>query len=176
MLWKLSFSNIQMSKSLLLIKDEWIAWIYFSNYSAYFHWIFCNIFDKKKKELSRRNRVESERMWMLWPNYWGGWKGLQTRAEPYSDLKNCIYLLFVWLHWVFVVALGVFDLHCYMRVLSFFSYGMLTLSCGMWDLVPWPGIECRPLALGAQSLCHGTTRDILWWSFLSLTWALAASF
>ena len=28
------------------------------------------------------------------------------------------------------------------------------LSCGMWDLVPWPGIEPRPLALGAQSLSH----------------------
>ena len=26
------------------------------------------------------------------------------------------------------------------------------LSCSMWDLVPWPGIELRPLALGAQSL------------------------
>ena len=26
---------------------------------------------------------------------------------------------------------------------------MLGLSCGMWDLVPWPGIEHRPFALGA---------------------------
>ena len=26
------------------------------------------------------------------------------------------------------------------------------LSCSMWDLVPWPGIEPGPPALGAQSL------------------------
>ena len=26
----------------------------------------------------------------------------------------------------------------------------------MWDLVPWPGIEPRPLALGARSLSHWT--------------------
>ena len=34
------------------------------------------------------------------------------------------------------------------------------LSCGMWDLVPWPGIKPRPLALGAQSLTHCTTRKV----------------
>ena len=28
---------------------------------------------------------------------------------------------------------------------------MQTLSCSMWDLVPWLGIESRPPALGAQS-------------------------
>ena len=35
----------------------------------------------------------------------------------------------------------------------FFSYGM-------WDLVPWPGIEAGPLALGAKSLNHWTTREV----------------
>ena len=29
--------------------------------------------------------------------------------------------------------------------------------CGMWDLVPWPGIELMPPALGTQSLSHWTT-------------------
>ena len=29
----------------------------------------------------------------------------------------------------------------------------------MWDLVPWSGIEPRSLALGAQSLSNGTTRE-----------------
>ena len=32
----------------------------------------------------------------------------------------------------------------------------------MWDPVPGPGIEPRPLALGAWSLSHWTTRDISW--------------
>ena len=30
----------------------------------------------------------------------------------------------------------------------------------MWDLVPWPGIEPRPPALGAWSLSHCTTREV----------------
>ena len=33
-------------------------------------------------------------------------------------------------------------------------------SCGMWDLVPWPGIKPGPPALGAQSLTHWTTREV----------------
>ena len=36
-----------------------------------------------------------------------------------------------------------------------FSYSMRTLSCGMWNLVPWPGIEPRPPALGAWGLATG---------------------
>ena len=45
------------------------------------------------------------------------------------------------------------------------------LSCSMWDLVPWPGIETRPLALGEQGLRHRTTREVLsslfWFFFLT---------
>ena len=37
---------------------------------------------------------------------------------------------------------------------------MRTLSCGMWDLVPWPGMELRPPALGVWSLSHWTTREV----------------
>ena len=33
-------------------------------------------------------------------------------------------------------------------------------SCGMWDLVPWPGIDPRPPALGARSLSHWITREV----------------
>ena len=38
---------------------------------------------------------------------------------------------------VLVVARGRLDLCCDMR----------TLSCGMWDLVPWPGIEPRAICI-----------------------------
>ena len=34
-------------------------------------------------------------------------------------------------------------------------------SCDMWNLVPWPGMELRPPALGAQSLSHWTTTEVL---------------
>ena len=33
-------------------------------------------------------------------------------------------------------------------------------SCSMWNLVPWPGIEPRPPAWGAQRLSHWTTRKV----------------
>ena len=37
---------------------------------------------------------------------------------------------------------------------------MWTLSCSMWDLVPWPGIEPRLPTLRVQSLSHWTTREV----------------
>ena len=36
-----------------------------------------------------------------------------------------------------------------------------TLSCSMQDLVPQPGIEPRPPALGLQSLSHWTIREVV---------------
>ena len=41
-----------------------------------------------------------------------------------------------------------------------FSCGMQTFSCGMWDLVPWPGVEPRPPIWGELSLSHWTTREV----------------
>ena len=64
--------------------------------------------------------------------------------------SSFIYLftcLFIWLSRVLVM------------VCRIFSWGMWTLSCSMWDLVPWPGIEPGTPALGAQSLSHWTTKE-----------------
>ena len=55
--------------------------------------------------------------------------------------------MFIRLCWVFVVACRIF------------SCGMWTLSWGMEDLVPWPGMEPRPSALGMWSLSHWSTRE-----------------
>ena len=53
-----------------------------------------------------------------------------------------IYFIYLfWLHRVLVVARRIF-------------------SCGMWDLVPRPGIEPAAPALGARSLTHWTTREV----------------
>ena len=52
------------------------------------------------------------------------------------------FLTFIWLHQVLVVALRIF-------------------SGGMWDIVSWPGIEPRSPTLGAQSLNHWTTKEVL---------------
>ena len=37
---------------------------------------------------------------------------------------------------------------------------MWTLGCGMWDLVPWLGIQPQPPVLGVQSLSHWTTKEV----------------
>ena len=57
--------------------------------------------------------------------------------------------LFISLRQVFIAGRGIF------------SYNMQTLSCGLWHLVPRPGIEPRPPALGAWSLTHWTPRETL---------------
>ena len=44
------------------------------------------------------------------------------------------------------------------------------LHCSMWDLVPWPGIEPGPPALGALSPSHWTTREVL--PFFQFCWTL----
>ena len=41
-----------------------------------------------------------------------------------------------------------------------FRSGMQTLSCGIWDLVPWTAMEPESSALGARSLSHGITREV----------------
>ena len=66
------------------------------------------------------------------------------------DLLSCIgFQLWHAGSSVFIVAFRIFN--CSMR----------TLNWGMWDLVPRPGIKPRPPALGAQSLSHWTTREVL---------------
>ena len=44
-----------------------------------------------------------------------------------------------------------------------FCYSMEILTCGIWDLVPWPGIEPRPPALWVWSVSHCITREVLQW-------------
>ena len=59
--------------------------------------------------------------------------------------------LFIWLCQVLV------------RACRIFSFGMQTLSCITWDLVPWSGIKPGPTALGVRSLSHWTTREVPDW-------------
>ena len=37
---------------------------------------------------------------------------------------------------------------------------MPDLSCSVWDLVPWPGIEPGPPALDAWSVSHWIAREV----------------
>ena len=75
---------------------------------------------------------------------------------------------------------GVFHL-LFARVLFeyFFIYlAMPGLSCGMWELVAWPGIEPEPSAFRAQNLSRWSTREVpglLQYLFIYLT-ALGLNF
>ena len=55
-----------------------------------------------------------------------------------------------------------------------FYLAALGLICGMWDLVPWPGIEPRPPSLGAQILSHWTTKEVPVTPFLIVVACLCA--
>ena len=66
------------------------------------------------------------------------------------------FLFNVWPRQVFVAHSGVLIFAAACRI---FSCDMRTLSCGMWDPLPWPG----PPALGAWSLSHWTTRKVPRW-------------
>ena len=52
------------------------------------------------------------------------------------------------------------DVYLFISLCQFVSCGLWTLSCGMWDLVPWPGIEPGNPALGVQILSPWTTREV----------------
>ena len=65
---------------------------------------------------------------------------LQWYEFIYLFLK---YYLLIWLHRVLVVARGI-------ATCRIFSCGTRALSCGRWDLVPGPGIEPRPPAIGSM--------------------------
>ena len=51
----------------------------------------------------------------------------------------------------FLLRYDFLNILIYVFVLLGLSHGMGTLSHGMWDLVPWPGMEPASPALGAQS-------------------------
>ena len=71
--------------------------------------------------------------------------------------------LFTWLNWVSAAVHGAFGFRC---TSGFFNHGIRTLGCGMWDLIPLPGMGLGPPALGARSLSHWTTRDAPMMAFI----------
>ena len=79
---------------------------------------------------------------------------LQHQEGFMSKKGELDYYLFLKYLFIILAVLG----------LSFGSHNLhwsiKTLSCGLWDLVPRPGIKPGPPILGAQSLSHWTTREV----------------
>ena len=69
-------------------------------------------------------------------------------------LSVTVFLFFFFLSKKYIGTYFFFFLIIYL-----FFLAMPGLNCGMWDLVPWPGIEPGPPSLGAQNLSHWTTRE-----------------
>ena len=61
-----------------------------------------------------------------------------------------------------VASCGTWDLFLVAacRIFCCFHCDMQTLNCGMWNLVPWAGIEPRTPELGVQGLSHWTAREV----------------
>ena len=72
------------------------------------------------------------------PNGWGHWTPA-FKTKTWESLSLALLFFFL---------------------ILFLYLAALSLSCKMWDLVPWPGIKPRPPVLGAQSLSHWTTREV----------------
>ena len=80
------------------------------------------------------------------------WQKLDTEVHPGGwDVNNGALTL------IYILNIYLFG---YTRAGGILSRGMQTLSRGMWALLPWPGVEPRPPALGAQSLRPWTTREV----------------
>ena len=64
-------------------------------------------------------------------------------SEGWRNWRDYVFSLFIWLHQIVAVALGI-----------------VSLCCGMWDLVLQPGIQPRPPALRVRSAGHWTAWDV----------------
>ena len=75
---------------------------------------------------------------------------------------SCAYQPSVWLLWrnVYLGPLPTLKNICLLIYLT-----VPGLGCGMWDLVPWPRVELRSPALGAQNLNHDW---VVWFFFFFL--------
>ena len=103
---------------------------------------------------------------------------LVPSGKPNDPMDDCNYLsntfkyLFIWLHWVFVAACGIFcwgacGVFCWTLVEA------LRLSCRVvcGILLPWPGIEPTSPELQRGTLNHWITRE--WLPPIFQTWKLS---
>ena len=77
-----------------------------------------------------------------------------------SDIDTYFFWLLFFLYIHFVYLCGCATSLIFIAACRIFSYGKQTFSCGMWDLVPWPGIEPRAPTLEALRLSLWTTREV----------------
>ena len=89
----------------------------------------------------------------------------KKKTPHHHQYRHSLYQVGIWnwlIDWFYAPGLSchTWGLHSLLGHTDSSDCGMQALSFGMWSLVPWPGIEPAPLALGPQSLNHGAAREI----------------
>ena len=90
---------------------------------------------------------------------------LATPQAPQYEVLSCSCFFFFNIYFIYLFGCARSWLHhlgssFFVGACGTFSHSVGTLSCGLWDLVPCPGIKLQPSALGAWSLSHWTTREV----------------
>ena len=99
------------------------------------------------------------------PGPWPCWVFLIKHTSFCLTHSSLTFVLFI-NNSVFYFIPIVFNIYFYLFLylavpgLSCGIFSCRTLSCGLWDLVPWPGLTPRSAALGEQCLSHWTTRKV----------------
>ena len=80
--------------------------------------------------------------------------------------EHCVFLCLFSLSFLKIDSFGfsLISIYFFLAVLSL-SCSTWTLSCGVWNLVPWPGVEPGASCTGSSKSCHWTTREVLAFSF-----------
>ena len=89
------------------------------------------------------------------PGPWPCWVFLIKYTSFCLTHSSLTFVLFI-NNSVFYFIPIVFNIYFYL----FLYLAVPGLSCGLWDLVPWPGLTPRSAALGEQCLSHWTTRKV----------------
>ena len=94
---------------------------------------------------------------------------ISARLKLLNPICVLVTLKFIPLTWTFLLNWSLFfkKIFTYLTVqglqlhhVGSFSYSIWTFTCSNQDLIPRPGIEPGPPALGAPSLSHWTIREV----------------
>ena len=86
--------------------------------------------------------------------------GYHTRRGAPDSISSPPLLLIPLWFFLYMFCCGTAKHRIFIAECGIFICVMQTLSCGMWDLVPWPGIEPRPPALTMCHLSQWTSREV----------------
>ena len=104
-----------------------------------------------------------------WLKVWAREAGRPVREEnpqsKWPSLRECFFFIYIYIClFVFFGYAGSWFPYSKSSVSvamwRIFNCSMWTVSCGLCSLVPWPGTEHRPPALGVWRFSHWTTREV----------------